>query len=51
MSIGIMPYLTDLAAIRRLPTNGADLIDEIVLASVTISITRSRGSSGRCARS
>jgi hypothetical protein len=31
MSIGIMPYLTDLAAIRRLPINGADLIDEIVL--------------------
>jgi hypothetical protein len=30
MSIGIMPYLTDLAAIRRLQTSGAGVIDEIV---------------------
>jgi hypothetical protein len=30
MSIGIMPYLTDLAAIRRLQTSGACVIEEIV---------------------
>src|SRR5690242_3721328 len=30
MSIGFMPYLTDLAAVRRLPTSGAPMIDEIV---------------------
>lgn len=30
MSVGIMPYLTDLAAIRRLRTSGACVIEEIV---------------------
>jgi hypothetical protein len=30
MAIGIVPYLTDLAAVRRLPVSGAGLIDEIV---------------------